>query len=178
MRSFANYRWILAVTVAVAVLAVLFYRPRPAEAQGAPGPGGTPTGGTGAHPCLRGEGASAPKPGGTGSCYYCRPPPPAITPGGGGEEEKKGKPKGPITPYAGGRDRRQDAVITPGGGGSGGAVITPYAGGRDRRDSFAGSSTMASDVAAAEPGTGGCLDPHAGSFSGGLPLPSIAEEGG
>lgn len=84
MRSFANYRWILAITVVVAVLAVFFYRPRVAWA----GPDGNNPQGGKAKPCSKGT-ASANYKGKGADCASCvvvttktapgaTPPPPAA----------------------------------------------------------------------------------------------------
>jgi len=70
-------RWWIVALVATGA-GVLLYFHGATEVRAAPS--ATPPTGPQRHPCLRGEGMSAPKAGGDGSCYYCRPPRATTTP--------------------------------------------------------------------------------------------------
>jgi len=70
----------LQALVAIVVTAFFALVTRPAHAQATPS-------GPSQHPCLRGEGTSAPIPNGRGSCFACSKPP--TTQNGGAVETKK-----------------------------------------------------------------------------------------
>lgn len=129
----------LMALMALAAAGVLLLSPPAAWAQGA-----TPTGQSPTHPCLRGEGNSAPIPGGHGTCYNCTIP--------------------PTTPSVdhGGTKTPAPAATT-----SDGSVPGPTSGGGHwdgTRYWPAGSSP--------EPGGGGGLDAHSGSYTAVIALPS------
>lgn len=140
-----GYAWVAAFVALATAGLVLFAPIRVVQAQGTGGgSGATPTGTTPAHPCLRGEGASAPKDGGSGSCYYCKPPPSSTDHGGTDDEE----------------DQKGGAGTTTGGG----STTTPKR--------LPGYSYSEGGGATPTPGNGGALDPHSGAFTCSVNLPA------
>ena len=142
MRSFANYRWIVAIALTVAALLVLLQRPPAAEAQGGPEPtpGATPTKtNPGSVPqCSFGDYVSAPIHKGSKLCSGCSIPPPTTPPDENKEKETEDD------------GRKQEATTEGGGRPVGARSVTP-----------GGDSRPATDM----PGIlGGCLDPEAGAF--------------
>ena len=142
MRSFANYRWVLAATTVLAAVLVLFQPPRVAHAdppqQGALPVAPPPPATTG--PCSQGESVSAPVNESSHLCAKCSPPPDAPPPpdDGGG----RGGPD-----YAGPFDDEE-----------GGDPDAEPEGGPDGTDD-------SDDAQFPEPGSNdGCLAPETGEF--------------
>lgn len=129
--------WAVVMAVAGAVMLVYFHGAREARAMN---PFAIPTGLL-QHPCLRGQGVSAPKAGGSGSCYYCANP-----------QKSNGSGDPPPPPY--GIDE-PDGPTTPSTGNTGSANV-------DAGDDGGGGHDA--------PGNGGVLA-HSGSFSAVVALP-------
>jgi len=168
MRSFANYRWVLALTVAIALSAVFFYRPGAAWASGRTN--NNPQGNAPKR-CSQGEsvGASLTNAASCGACadHPTTPPsdpePPAPGEGSGGDEGGGGSPTSGTTDAP----TDKSAPGTSGGmlDGEYGAIhITLPVGICGYLDRFSGllpssSNVIAFDGGAENPGSGGGYEP-------------------